>query len=103
MTRQQVWIGVALLGFVPSAFGDGEAPLLAVKRGWLIDGTGAPPSRNIVVVIEGKRIKQITQGVPAGPDRLPHSRHDASGEGLAIPVDAGVGSLCGTAGHDVCT
>lgn len=58
---------MALLGFVTSAFGEDEAPLLAVKCGWLIDGTGAAPARNIVVVIEGKRIKQITQRVLPAP------------------------------------
>jgi len=44
------------------------APLLAIRAGTLIDGTGAAPVRNAVIVIRGDRIESVGAGVraPAG-------------------------------------
>jgi imidazolonepropionase-like amidohydrolase len=45
-----------------------QPPLLAIKAGMLVDGTGAPVARGAVIVVEGERIKAVGPGlaVPAG-------------------------------------
>jgi len=44
------------------------APITAIRAGTLIDGTGAPPVRNAVIVIQGDRITAVGSNVqvPAG-------------------------------------
>jgi imidazolonepropionase-like amidohydrolase len=41
-----------------------EAAITVVKAGVLIDGTGAPPVRDAVILIEGERIKAVGPGLP---------------------------------------
>lgn len=68
MKNQTIAVGVLLLTWLSVAQGEEETPLRAVRCGWLIDGTGAEPVRNAVVVIQGDRIKEITQRVPKGAE-----------------------------------
>lgn len=49
-----------------SVSGGNESSQTAVQCGWLIDGTGAQPMRNAVVVIEGDRIKGVERDAPSG-------------------------------------
>lgn len=53
------------------------ADLLAIRAGRLIDGTGAAPVRDAVILIEGDRIKAVGAGlsVPSGARVLDLSRH----------------------------
>jgi imidazolonepropionase-like amidohydrolase len=57
------------LGFQPSA------PLVAVKCGHLIDGTGSNPVVGAVVVIEGERIKAVGREAPPGATVVDLSGH----------------------------
>ncbi len=43
-----------------------EPPVTAVRCGWLIDGTGAPPKQDAVIIIEGDRIKAVGRTIPDG-------------------------------------
>ena len=56
------------LVLVPTSALAEEAAITAVRAGLLIDGTGAAPVRNAVILIEGERIKAVGPGlaIPAG-------------------------------------
>lgn len=45
-----------------------EPPLVAVRAGTLIDGTGREPAKNMTIVIEGERIRSVEPGgaIPRG-------------------------------------
>ncbi len=44
-----------------------QAPLVAIRAGTLIDGTGAAPIHNAVILIEGERIKAIGANLAVPP------------------------------------
>ena len=60
--RPTILICAAMLAAVASA----RAEFVAVKAGRLIDGTGAAPKQNVVVVVDGGKIVSIGAEVPAG-------------------------------------
>ncbi|HTY57671.1 MAG TPA: amidohydrolase family protein [Bacteroidota bacterium] len=43
-----------------------QTPLTAIRCGTLIDGVGDVPRHDVVLVVEGNLVKEITGGVPAG-------------------------------------
>ena len=53
------------------------APIVAIRAGTLIDGTGAPPVRNAVIVVRGDRIEAAGAAVriPAGARVIDWSRY----------------------------
>jgi len=53
----------AALGASPAAAAD----LLAIRAGRLIDGTGAAPARDVVILVEGTRIKAVGPGLAVPP------------------------------------
>jgi imidazolonepropionase-like amidohydrolase len=59
-----------VVALAPSAQAQTQAPALVIQGGMLIDGTGAPPINNSVIVIEGNRFKTIGRSgevaIPAG-------------------------------------
>jgi imidazolonepropionase-like amidohydrolase len=60
--RSSILAGAVLLAAVTSA----RAEVVAVKAARLIDGTGAAPRQNVVVVVDGGKIVSIGTAVPAG-------------------------------------
>ena len=58
MSMRRPWL---VLCFV-SAAASARAEVVAVKAGALIDGTGAAPRKNVVVVVDGGKIVSI--GMP---------------------------------------
>jgi len=70
--RRQVWIGsavFALFGALLSAIpGYAQGQALVIEGGTLIDGTGAAPRQNAVIVMEGDRIRAVgTKGQVSYP------------------------------------
>jgi imidazolonepropionase-like amidohydrolase len=55
------WIVVALLaaGAAAQTAKAGPEPAVVIRAGTLIDGTGAPPRTNVVIVIRGNRIEAV--------------------------------------------
>ena len=43
-------------------------PRLLIENGALIDGTGAAPVENALIVVEGNRIARVGSAMPARPD-----------------------------------
>lgn len=66
--RHLLWVG----GLLVAAGGTAGGQTVAVRAGRLIDGTGAAPVRNAVIVIEDGRITAVGAGVriPAGAEVL---------------------------------
>jgi imidazolonepropionase-like amidohydrolase len=62
MSMRRPWL---VLCFV-SAAASARAEVVAVKAGALIDGTGAAPRKNVVVVVDGGKIVSIGSAVPSG-------------------------------------
>jgi imidazolonepropionase-like amidohydrolase len=67
-SRNCVVLTAALLLAGSLAAQQGPAPVVAIRAGTLIDGTGAAPVRNAVIVVQGDRIVAAGAGVavPAG-------------------------------------
>jgi imidazolonepropionase-like amidohydrolase len=73
-----LWLAAALAAVVPAlAQPTAPAPLIAIRAGTLIDGSGAAPARNAVIVIRGDRIEAAGPGVrvPAGARVVDLSRY----------------------------
>ena len=72
--RKQVWIWPVvsglLLGLLTAIPGNAQGQVLVIEGGTLIDGTGAAPRQNAVIVMEGDRIRAVgTKGqVPYPPN-----------------------------------
>ncbi len=60
--RRMIAAAIALI----AAFAPVRAEVVAVKAGLLIDGTGAPPKKNQVVVVENGKIVSVGTEVPKG-------------------------------------
>jgi imidazolonepropionase-like amidohydrolase len=59
----------------------GKRKIIVIKCGTLIDGTGAKPKRNSVVVVEGERIKAVgKEGEVKIPRKAKKTEVDASGK-----------------------
>ena len=76
----RILAGVALAAVAASALhaqAPAEAPVVAIRAGTLIDGTGAAPVRNAVIVIRGERIEAVGPSVrvPAGARVIDLSRY----------------------------
>lgn len=52
-------------------------PVVAIRAGTLIDGTGAAPVRNVVILIQGERVTAVGPNVqvPAGATVIDLSAH----------------------------
>ena len=74
---QRVALGVAiLLGSTSLLFGQGAgSKTIAVRCGNLFDSRGDSLRKNVVIVIEGEKIKELANGAPAGAEVI-----DLSGE-----------------------
>ena len=68
----------ALLAAVPGPGVAQSAPPLAIVHVTLIDGTGAPPRRDVTVIVAGGRVRDI---VPARSARLPRGARVVDGTG----------------------
>ena len=79
MARQGVMPGLLLAAWLVS--GSAGAATLALAGGTVIDGTGNPPIRNGVVVIEGERITAVG---PAGQVRIPPGAELIITEGMTV-------------------
>lgn len=76
----RILAGAALAAVATSALhaqAPAEAPVVAIRTGTLIDGTGASPVRNAVIVIRGDRIEAVGPSVrvPAGARVIDLSRY----------------------------
>ena len=76
----RILAGAALAAVATSALhaqAPAEAPVVAIRAGTLIDGTGATPVRNTVIVIRGDRIEAVGPSVrvPAGARVIDLSRY----------------------------
>jgi imidazolonepropionase-like amidohydrolase len=76
----RILAGAALAAVATSALhaqAPAEAPVVAIRAGTLIDGTGAAPVRNAVIVIRGDRIEAVGPSVrvPAGARVIDLSRY----------------------------
>jgi imidazolonepropionase-like amidohydrolase len=76
----RILAGAALAAAATSALhaqAPAEAPVVAIRAGTLIDGTGAAPVRNAVIVIRGDRIEAVgpSARVPAGARVIDLSRY----------------------------
>lgn len=78
-----VWLPFVLALFLSAALSAAEAPAkpepphrLAVRAGRLIDGSGAPPVRDAVILIEGDRITAVgtSLAIPAGVEVIDLSK-----------------------------
>ena len=59
----------------------GKRKIIVIKGGNLIDGTGAKPKKNSVVVVDGKRIKAVgKEGEVKIPKKVKKTEVDASGK-----------------------
>ncbi len=65
---------VFLLVGVTSLLGQTAAKVTALKCGNLFDGCGDRLSRNVVIVVEGEKIKEVATSVPAGAEVIDASR-----------------------------
>lgn len=65
MTRAVVWLilAVPFLSLSPQQ----PPPLIAIRAGTLIDGTGAPPVKNAVILVQGDRITAVGANVAIPP------------------------------------
>jgi len=76
----RILAGAALAAVASSALraqAPAEAPVVAIRAGTLIDGTGGSPVRNAVIVIRGDRIEAVGASVrvPAGARVIDLSRY----------------------------
>lgn len=62
--------GLLVMVFSAASLSAQSSPVWAIHAGSLVDGTGAPPRREVTVVVESGRIKAITHGfvTPAGAE-----------------------------------
>ncbi len=69
MNKQlHVWIGSAMIVLLSALPGNAQGQALVVEGGTLIDGTGAAPRQNAVIVMEGDRIRAVgTKGEVSYP------------------------------------
>lgn len=59
----------------------GKKKIIVIEGGNLIDGTGAKPKKNSVVVVEGTRIKAVgKEGEVKIPKKAKRTQVDASGK-----------------------
>ena len=54
---------LAIAALPPSLVAQQSPPIIAIRAGTLIDGTGAAPMRNAVIVVRGERIAAVGTGV----------------------------------------
>jgi hypothetical protein len=68
--RQRVALGVSiLLGWPVFLFGQtAGSKTIAVRCGNLFDSRGDSLRKNVVIVIEGEKIKELANAAPAGID-----------------------------------
>ena len=80
-------------GMVPSPDrrpGEGAGPFktLVIRGVTVIDGTGAPPTGPMDVIVEGNRIARIvsagTPGLPLVPKRPPQADHEIDATGMFL-------------------
>jgi imidazolonepropionase-like amidohydrolase len=68
--------------------GRGPFKTLVVRGAILIDGTGAPPTGPVDIVVEGNRIASIrgagTPGLPMRPNREPRADHEIDATGMYV-------------------
>jgi dihydroorotase-like cyclic amidohydrolase len=76
----------------PRPAGEGEGPFerLVIEAGLLIDGTGAPPTGPVFIVVEKNRITQIiygeeATGAMAGPQARPGDKRIDARHGYVLP------------------
>ena len=63
-SRRRTWLGIALaLAVVWVPGGSAQEPIVAVRTGALIDGTGAPPIPGAIVLVKGTRIAEVGANV----------------------------------------
>jgi imidazolonepropionase-like amidohydrolase len=66
--------------------GRGPFKTLAIRGVMLVDGTGAPPSGPVDVIVQGNRISAVrsagTPGVPLRASRAPQADHEIDGTGM---------------------
>ena len=69
MNKQlHVWIGSAMIVLLSALPGNAQSQALVIEGGTLIDGTGAAPRQNAVIVMEGDRIQAVgTKGQVSYP------------------------------------
>jgi hypothetical protein len=67
-------LAITWLSAAPAAAQDAG---VAIRAGRLIDGTGAPPATNVIVLVKGRRIEAVGAGltVPPGARVVDLSRH----------------------------
>ncbi len=58
---------LALPPAVERASAQAQEKIIAIRAGRLIDGTGAPPVRDAVILIQGRRILRVGAGLPVSP------------------------------------
>jgi len=74
MNRKVVFILFALLCESVMGFGQSGAKTIALRCGSLFDGRGDSLRKNVFVVIEGEKIKEVASIAPAGADVIDLSR-----------------------------
>ena len=69
MNKQlHVWIGAAMIVLLSALSGNAQGQALVIEGGTLIDGTGAAPRQDAVIVMEGDRIRAVgTKGQVSYP------------------------------------
>ena len=69
MSRRILVVGISVLFFGAYVFGQsGANKTIALRCGSLFDGRGDSLRKNVVVVIEGEKIKEVAAAAPAGAD-----------------------------------
>ena len=71
--RQRVALGVAILLGLP-VFLFGQTKTIAVRCGNLFDSRGDSLRKNVVIVIEGEKIKELANAAPGGAEVIDLSR-----------------------------
>ena len=62
-------VGILVVVFSTYVFGQSATPkTIALRCGSLFDGRGDALRKNVLVVIEGDRVKDVTSAAPGGAD-----------------------------------
>jgi imidazolonepropionase-like amidohydrolase len=68
--------------------GKGPFKTMVIRAAMLVDGTGAPPTGPVDIIVEGNRIRSVTSagtpGVPLRPNRPPQADYELEGTGMYV-------------------
>ena len=82
MLRRILVAGISVLTFAICVFGQNTTKTVALRCGSLFDGRGDALRKNVVLVIEGEKIKEIAANAPADAEVVDLS-HETCLPGLA--------------------